>query len=1525
SFDNFGAGGRTSSPYTTYCYEDGDGYSTCQNKKGIKYWPGSTNVNDGEYAIVQHPKPDASGFSTWSKQGDHTGNPNGRMMVINASLQPDEFFRKTYTIVPHANMTIDLWILNVVKHRSNIIRPNISFKLEDMNGNQVGDIVTTGDIPENEKWNHYILSINPQENRQIQVVLSNNAPGGGGNDLALDDIRVTQTFCDHDKDGIADYLDLDSDNDGIPDNIEAQTTQDYIPPSGVEDENGADTAYNGVSLTPVDTDGDGVPDFIDSDSDNDSTPDIDESGLPNHSGSVGENGLDNNLEFSDDYNYTQGIAYNKITHIFILDDSDNDTLYNGSNASPMGIDFDYRDNNDSKPIFSISNISKKEGDSGVSNFKFKVSINRTTGHGISFDYQTDNGNSSNSLQNAISGSDYNSVNGHIDIAEDIISKTITVPVIGDTDIEDDEKFLLKALNINGADTNSFVATGTIINDDDTHINNNLSTTDLDSDNDGIFNDIEIGSGDNLITNSDGNFTKIITTKKDELYRFSCILNTNSSSSVNGELKAYENNNSSIIINNKFNTTNRYDAFFKAKSNRTRISIKTNSQDVNLSILKVDDDDNDTIPNFLDLDSDNDGIPDNIEAQTTQDYIPPSGIEDENGADTAYNGVSLTPVDTDGDGVPDYIDNDSDNDDTPDIDESGLPNHSGSIGENGLDNNLELSDDYNNTQGKAYNKNDSKFNLADSDDDTKNSGINASPTQTDFDYRDTVDNTPHVSIDEMISKSEGDSGTKIFRFKIHLTEIPADLDESSTMSYIVRSPLQNELSTPTHYIATECEDFIGKEETITIQEGVYDYYIDVEVKGDKKIENDEEFLVDITDIKFVNKVINSKGTGVILNDDLDIKVERDNSKFKKPKDSSFYTQISGHDFNYSIASYKEGDNSNPLNNMTFKVKLYNNDINSVEMVDYVYFSEDESRVVIDKNSDLNISKAIKDAHFQIFYLKDENGTILHGDYATEQQYQDKLNSNKNREVFPNKENKASDDFSIRPEKIIITIKDLDENNKTVVYHTPLNLVAGYPYIIEANASLYNSNQLTQSYTTSDINSTLIFNTNGSCNDEDNKTFNYSFSDGSFESNISNSNVGNYLLDINDSEWTKIDQDNNNLGCILNSSSNTPDSDGKVGCNIGVVSKLELDFRPYSFDITNTILKNANGSNKDYLYMSDLTLSTTMAVAIDTDIIAKGFYEETLTNFSKNCVAQNVLLSLDYNTSFKNIDGSSEIKSIKKHNLKPQQIINFNDETDTNVLDFNKTISIPSYKFLDDNNGTTTIKILYNIEKKFTEATNPIKVNFISFDTNSTSSKAKIRGKDRIPTKVINSGNIDRSKTFYFARVSPDRISYPETARKNIVTPLNVEIYCKVEGNRTWCDNDMNMTNIGYNGINTDRGWYLDKEHDNIRDGKVYGLTSNNPLFITTQPSTIPPFIHGRIDNIKAIYNSNKPLHGKVSAKINIDTDVWLRYSTKNQQGIPSYKVTFRKSSSFTGTGKTGFMTNWAQHRENALQRNEKMSW
>ncbi|MEJ1223744.1 gliding motility-associated C-terminal domain-containing protein [Sediminicola sp. 1XM1-17] len=85
-----------------------------------------------------------------------------------------------------------------------------------------------------------------------------------------------------------------------------------------------------------------------------------------------------------------------------------------------------------------------------------------------------------------------------------------------------------------------------------------------------------------------------------------------------------------------------------------------------------DTDMDGIPNYLDLDADNDGIPDNVEAQKFNEYEAPSGNDsNKNGLDDIYEGNSLglVPVDTDNDSVPDFLDIDSDNDGIKDSNES----------------------------------------------------------------------------------------------------------------------------------------------------------------------------------------------------------------------------------------------------------------------------------------------------------------------------------------------------------------------------------------------------------------------------------------------------------------------------------------------------------------------------------------------------------------------------------------------------------------------------------------------------------------------------------------------------------------------------------------------------------------------------------------------------------------------------------------------------------------------------------------
>ncbi|WP_299337596.1 LamG-like jellyroll fold domain-containing protein [uncultured Psychroserpens sp.] len=153
-----------------------------------------------------------------------------------------------------------------------------------------------------------------------------------------------------DNSGNFDALDIDSDDDGIPDNVEAQSTIAYNAPSGSGltivdiDKNGIDDNY-GNGLRPEDSDGDRVYDYIDSDSDNDTIPDIQENGMANNiSGNDSDaDGLDNSFETNgvNDVLLDVNEGIEVPSSLLILPDTDGD-LYSGG-------DLDYRDLFDVNP------------------------------------------------------------------------------------------------------------------------------------------------------------------------------------------------------------------------------------------------------------------------------------------------------------------------------------------------------------------------------------------------------------------------------------------------------------------------------------------------------------------------------------------------------------------------------------------------------------------------------------------------------------------------------------------------------------------------------------------------------------------------------------------------------------------------------------------------------------------------------------------------------------------------------------------------------------------------------------------------------------------------------------------------------------------------------------------------------------------------------------------------------------------------------------------------------------------------
>ncbi len=317
--ETFGEGNRatintTYDAETTYCYEDGTfgtSTTTCPNLN-------DNNLSDGEY-VVYYKAGDGDGTNDtpngevaswadnyWYTGEDHTsGDTNGRMAMFNASYDPGTFY--TATIIgslPNIPITYSFWVLNLdttdAPGIATRLRPDILVEFRDVNNNVLASI-TTGDIPPSingdpaGSWHQFTanLTFNVSE---FYVYFINNEVGGAGNDLAIDDIVISQTLCDTDGDGVADIFDLDSDNDGIPDVVEAGLGSYSDGNATLTNSSGwVDSNNNGMhdlseGNSVLDSDGDGTPNYLDLDSDNDTIFDVDESGATNSGSATYQNG-----------------------------------------------------------------------------------------------------------------------------------------------------------------------------------------------------------------------------------------------------------------------------------------------------------------------------------------------------------------------------------------------------------------------------------------------------------------------------------------------------------------------------------------------------------------------------------------------------------------------------------------------------------------------------------------------------------------------------------------------------------------------------------------------------------------------------------------------------------------------------------------------------------------------------------------------------------------------------------------------------------------------------------------------------------------------------------------------------------------------------------------------------------------------------------------------------------------------------------------------------------------------------------
>ena len=149
----------------------------------------ASSPSDGEYTVV---KTSAGLNGGWHQNiVGHTTTNNGYFMLVNASNVKGIFYQKNISgLCPNTTYEFAAWIVNILKNPG--IKPNIKFTIE--NNATVIKEFTTGNINEGlpTDWIKYgTVFTTPNIVGTITLKMTNENPGGIGNDLALDDITFS--------------------------------------------------------------------------------------------------------------------------------------------------------------------------------------------------------------------------------------------------------------------------------------------------------------------------------------------------------------------------------------------------------------------------------------------------------------------------------------------------------------------------------------------------------------------------------------------------------------------------------------------------------------------------------------------------------------------------------------------------------------------------------------------------------------------------------------------------------------------------------------------------------------------------------------------------------------------------------------------------------------------------------------------------------------------------------------------------------------------------------------------------------------------------------------------------------------------------------------------------------------------------------------------------------------------------------------------------------------------------------------
>lgn len=404
--------------------------------------------------------------------------------------------------------------------------------------------------------------------------------------------------------------------------------------------------------------------------------------------------------------------------------------------------------------------------------------------------------------------------------------------------------------------------------------------------------------------------------------------------------------------------------------------------------------------------------------------------------------------------------------------------------------------------------------------------------------------------------------------------------------------------------------------------------------------------------------------------------------------------------------------------------------------------------------------------------------------------------------------TSDPFSVRPYRFSIAINDSN----------PLKLIAGRSYRLDHNATSTISNANVSGYTTvlgSTTPNTSVLKTATpsmtSC------PINTSLSESLvFNNGISSLDPFTYkdVMDINftieDQNWTGVDQSTG--GCIMGSDDaySTP-----VGCLIKGFKQFK--FVPHHFKVTGII--RAHDNNFTYV-SSDLNMSATL----DLNITAETEDNNTTKSYNSLCYAK----ATDYNISYSTTIATNALSNIlfesNTSNVTYSKLLG----TDFNISNISNSI------FGTDDNGTGKLSLKINFDRNQSLAINP----FIL-----TASNAKVKDSDTVEGNTT----LNQSTRFYYGRAHAPDYRFPN--RDGNAT-IYYEVYCKdcnqttrntmgITGNES-----VNALNWYQNALHVSTAGLTTPVPAHAGDFSNTGITHNNPITtqrLTLQNATSIPYV------------------------------------------------------------------------------------